>query len=93
MGEYAFENLLLFLLVCLYRFGIVVDVGGAGGMVGTAGGAVGGGHVFRTVIYAGLTPSLGLVAAMDAEPRLGGDDFAAFGASFECHNFSPNTIN
>ena len=83
MGEYAFENLLLFLLVCLYRFGIVVDVGGAGGMVGTAGGAVGGGHVFRTVIYAGLTPSLGLVAAMDAEPRLGGDDLSAFGASFE----------
>ena len=83
MGEYAFENLLLFLLVCLYRFGIVVDVGGAGGMVGTAGGAVGGGHVFRTVIYAGLTPSLGLVAAMDAEPRVSGYDLSAFGASFE----------
>ena len=82
-GKHALHDLLLFSFVGIYRLGIVVDVSGTGGVVGVAGGVIGSSHILRAVINAGLTPSLRFVPAMNAEPRMGGDDLAAFGASFQ----------
>ena len=81
--KHPLQGLLLFLFVDFHCLGVIVNVGRAGGMVRKAGGAVGGGHILGAVVDAGFAPTGGLVPAMNAKPRLGGNYFAAFGAIFE----------